>query len=86
MSKASPKQYTTTDVNVTSWGGTSVKTVAHYKTKATTHHGETNSHGKASISYYISGATAGYRVVVDVTVSKGGKSSSCSTSFTPTRG
>lgn len=83
MNNASPRQYSTTDVLVSSWGGTAVRTVAHYKTTSTTHTGETNMHGKATIGYYISGATNGYRVVVDVKVSKGGRSASCSISFVP---
>lgn len=83
MSNTAPRQYTTTDVNVASWSYTSIRTVAHYKTTTTTHYGETNGHGKASIWYYISGATIGYRVVVDVTVTKDGRSGSCSTSFVP---
>jgi hypothetical protein len=43
------------------------------------------SRGNATIDYYISGATPGYRVVVSVRVVRGGRSGSCSTWFTPHR-
>ena len=39
--------------------------------------------GKATVPYYISGATPGYRVVVRVYVSKGSRKGTCSTSFLP---
>jgi hypothetical protein len=85
MSNAKPKQYSTTSVLVTSWGDTEVTTSAHYRTTTTTHHGETNTRnrGTASIRYYISGATIGYRVIVDVSVRKGSRHASCSTNFIP---
>jgi hypothetical protein len=41
--------------------------------------------GNASIAYYISGATPGYRVVVSVRVVHDDRSGSCSTSFIPHR-
>jgi hypothetical protein len=83
MSNPSPFKYTTTDVMVSSWGNVGVTTVAHYKTTDRTHVGTTNSSGKATIAYYISDATAGFRVVVNVTVHKQGRTGSCWTSFTP---
>lgn len=83
MSNARPKDYTTTYVDVSTAARAHVKTVAHYKTTNTTHRGTANSKGKADIPYYISGATPGYTVKVDVTVTLGKKSGSCSTSFTP---
>ena len=39
--------------------------------------------GKAGIKYYISGATPGYRVVVNVTVTGPAGRGYCSTSFVP---
>jgi hypothetical protein len=39
--------------------------------------------GQATVAYYLSGATPGYRVVVDVTVVSGHQANNCSTSFTP---
>ncbi|HYS39748.1 MAG TPA: hypothetical protein VEO01_29385 [Pseudonocardiaceae bacterium] len=39
--------------------------------------------GEADIQYYISRATPGYTVVVDITVTANGATRSCSTSFTP---
>ena len=43
----------------------------------------TNSTGHGSTNYYISGATAGYRVWVDVWLSKNGRHGHCRTSFVP---
>ena len=83
VSNSSPADYTTVDIYVRTAPGASVTTIAHYKTtdhpKSTT----ANSAGQATIAYYISRATPGYTVDVDVTVSAGSRSSHCSTSFTP---
>jgi hypothetical protein len=83
MSNAQPDDYTTTDVLVRTNHNAHVKTVAHYKTKNTTHYRRANKHGKATVPYYISGATPGYTVTVSVSVKKNGLTGSCSTSFTP---
>ena len=63
--------------------GASVRTVAHYKTTDTTHYGTTGSDGKCTIDYYISGATSGYTVWVDVYASSGSFNDSTRTWFTP---
>lgn len=85
MSNAAPAQYSTTDVVVrTGASGASVSATAHYKSKDTTNTGASGSTSIASIPFSISRATKGYTVVVDVTVSRSGRSASCSTSFTPT--
>jgi hypothetical protein len=83
MSNSHPKDYTTTQVRVHTATFAAVKTVAHYRTTNTTHHGTAGRKGNLSIPYYISGATSGYRVKVSVTVTKGSRTGSCSTSFTP---
>ena len=83
MSNAHPADYTTTKVRVHTGTFAAVKTVAHYRTTNTTHHGTAGRKGNVSIPYYISGATPGYRVKVSVTVRKGSRTGSCSTSFTP---
>lgn len=83
MSDSTPEQYSNVYVRVRTAAGANVRTVAHYRTTNTTRTGKANGAGKASIKYYISSATAGYRVYVDVTVSKDGASRSCSTSFVP---
>jgi hypothetical protein len=85
MSNAQPDDYTTTDVLVRTNHHAHVKTVAHYKTKNTTHYRKASKHGKATVPYYISGATPGYTVSVTVSVTKNGLTGSCSTSFTPQR-
>lgn len=85
MSNANPEDYSTTDVDVTTVARAHVKAVAHYKTTNTTHRGTANSKGKAVIAFHISDATPGRKVPVDVTVTSGKKSGSCSTSFKPKR-
>jgi hypothetical protein len=85
MSNSHPSDYTTTYVRVHTAGYASVTTVAHYKT---TNHKKTGTAGKkgnASIGYYISRATPGYKVVVSVRVTHGKRSGSCSTWFIPQR-
>lgn len=84
MSDATPKQYSNTSVIVkTGKPKAKVRTVAHYKTTKTTKRGKSNSSGKASLKYYVSGATPGYKVKVNVTVSKNGRTKTCTTSFKP---
>ena len=83
VSTSSPADYTTVDVYVHTAAGASVTTVAHYKT---TDHPQTavaDGAGQATIAYDISGATPGYQVAVDVSVSSGSRTAQCSTSFTP---
>jgi hypothetical protein len=83
MSNSHPKQYTTVKVNVHTAAFAGVTTVAHYRTTSTKHHGTAGRRGNVSISYYISGATPGYKVNVSVSVVKGSRHGACSTSFTP---
>jgi hypothetical protein len=83
MSNARPADYTYTDVRVHTGNFATVTTVAHYRTTNTKHHGTAGRRGNLSIPYYISGATPGYEVKVSVSVKKGSRTGSCSTSFTP---
>ena len=85
MSNSRPKDYTTVYVNVSTVRYAGVTTVAHYKTVNRQHTGRANAQGNASIRYYISGATPGYRVNVSVTVTSGRSRGTCSTSFIPHR-
>src|SRR5450756_3126436 len=72
-------------VNVHTVGYASVTTIAHYKTTNHKKSGKAGKKGDASIGYYISRATPGYRVVVSVRVVSGKRSGSCSTWFIPRR-
>ena len=83
VSNAAPAQYSTVQVHVSTVGGASVTTVAHFKTKDTTHAALATGGGQAATSFPISRATKGYRVVVSVFVHKGSASGACSTGFTP---
>ena len=83
MSNSTPSDNTTDDVNVQTSAGASVTATAHYKSTNTTHGGTANGSGQVSIPFDIGRATIGYTVEVDVTVSSGSATASCSTSFTP---
>lgn len=83
MSNTAPSDNSTDYVYVRTSAGVNVSATAHYKSTNTTHTGTANSSGTASIAFDIGGATKGYTVQVDVTVSSGGASGSCSTAFTP---
>lgn len=83
MSVRHPADFTATIVQIKSVARAKVTTVAHYRTTDTTHHGRTNQHARAGIPYFISGATPGFRVVVNVTVKWPHRSGHCQTSFTP---
>jgi hypothetical protein len=85
MTNSHPRDYTSTGVKVRTVPYAHIKTVAHYRTVNHPKHGTANARGQRTIWYYISGATPGYRVVVDVYVSRHHRTGSCSTSFTPHR-
>jgi hypothetical protein len=83
VSNSRPKDFTTVDVFVKTADHAKVRTVAHYRT---TNHPKTRkagAHGRATVPYLISDATPGFKVKVTVTVSRGKRSGSCATSFTP---
>jgi hypothetical protein len=83
VSNSQPPDYTTVDVYVRTAAAAAVTTVAHYKTTSNQKTATADRQGLATIAYYISGATKGYRVVVSVTVTQGSRTAACSTSFTP---
>ncbi len=82
VSNAHPLQNSTVKVSVSKVGaGAAVTTVAHYKTTNTTKKTTADQHGHASTSYKIGRATRGYKVVVNVSASKGSAHWSCQTSI-----
>ena len=86
MSNSKPRQYSNTWVNVSKVGSKAkVTTKAHYKTTTTTKKATASTKGKASLKYYISGATPGKSVKVSVVAKKGKTTWKCSTSFKPKR-
>lgn len=85
MSDSTPKDYTNVFVHVRTASYGYVHTVAHYKSTDTTKNARAGKLGFADVKYYISRATPGYRVVVNVTVTKNGHHGYCSTSFVPHR-
>ena len=86
MSISKPRQYSNTWVKVSKVGSKAkVETVAHYKTTKTKKRATASTQGKASLKYYISGASPNRAVKITVTAKKGKKTWKCSTSFTPRR-
>jgi hypothetical protein len=83
VSNSRPADDTTVDIHVRTGAGAGVVTVAHYKTTSHQKSATADGRGRATIGYDIGGATRGYRVVVDVTVTRGHATAHCSTSFTP---
>jgi len=82
-STTSPADYHTVYIYIRTAPGILVTTVAHYKSTDNQKTAVADGAGRATIAYYISGATPGYTVTVSVTASAGSKSARCSTSFTP---
>ena len=86
MSISKPRQYSYTNVNVSKVGSKAkVETLAHYKTTKTKKKATASKKGKASLKYYISGATPGKKVSVTVTAKKGKTVWKCSSSFKPVK-
>ena len=85
MSKTHPADYTTIYVRVRTASLAKVVTVAHYKTTNHKKSRTASRAGRASVPYYISGATPHFKVKVSVRVSRNGRTGNCSTSFTPHR-
>lgn len=85
MTDSHPADYTDTGVKVRTAAGADIETAAHYRTTTHRKYATASSAGTKTVWYYISGATPGYKVVVDVYVSRDGRTGSCATSFTPHR-
>gem|GEM_PF-2836727 len=85
MTNSHPRDYTSTGVKVRTVPFAHIKTVAHYRTVNHAKSRIANAQGRRTVWYYISGATPGYKVIVDVYVSRPHRNGRCSTSFTPHR-
>ena len=83
MSTGRPYQFTTDNLLVTTAGGAMVQAMAHYLTVTVPEAAVASKQGVARIPYYISLSTPWYKVKVAVTVSSGGRTASCSASFSP---
>jgi hypothetical protein len=64
--------------------GAQLTVTAHYKSKDTVHAATADGSGHAGVPFDIATAGYGFTVDVDVAVSAGGRTTTCSTSFTPT--
>jgi hypothetical protein len=83
MSKPNPREFSTTDVVVTTVPRVMAEATARYLISMVHEAAFASAHGTARIPYYISLSTPGYRVYVNVIVTSGDRSGSCATSFTP---
>lgn len=83
MTNSHPRDYTSTGVRVRTVPFAHIRTVAHYRTLDHVKYRTANAEGRRTVWYYISGATPGFKVVVDVFVSRLHRTGNCSTSFTP---
>jgi hypothetical protein len=83
VSNSAPHHNQTVDILVTTGPGAQLTVTAHYKTKNTVKTGTADASGHGSVAFDISTATYGYTVNVGVTAVAGGRTASCSTSFTP---
>lgn len=83
VSNAHPSDYSTTTVDVVTVANAHVTTSAHYRTTTDTRSATANGHGRATISYDVSDATEGFRVIVTVRVQSGNRSGTCQTSYVP---
>ena len=66
MSSRSPADYTTVYIDIRTAAGAPVTTVAHYKTTDNQKTATAGGGGQATVGYYISGASPGYTVTVDI--------------------
>jgi hypothetical protein len=83
MSKPNPREFSTTDVVVTTAPRVMAEATARYLISMVHEAAFASARGTARIPYYISLSTPGYRVYVNVIVTSGDRSGSCATSFTP---
>jgi|GEM_PF-4069176 len=83
VNNKTPLQNTTVNVTVNGSAKSSVTIVCHYKSTKTTYKATIASNGRAVLPVRISRATKGYTVVVNVSVTYKGKTSTTKTSFTP---
>lgn len=83
VSDAHPSDYSTTTVYVETVPNAHVTTSAHYRTTTNTESAKADSHGRAAISYDVSDATEGFKVIVTVRVQSGSRPGHCQTSYVP---
>jgi hypothetical protein len=83
VTSTQPADYTDVGIRVRTVSKARITTAAHYRTTTHVKHGRAAADGRRTIWYYISGATPGFQVTVNVTVKRGSRTGSCSTSFTP---
>lgn len=90
VSEAEPCQYTDVSVFITAEDGdgeaiegASTTSTWHYRSSSPSEEGTTDANGEDTHTRYISGASAGYEVVIDVDVEAGQTVGEGQTSFTP---
>ena len=85
VSKEHPADYTYVGVRVRTAPGAQIRVVAHYRTVKHKATARAYADGRRTFRYWISDATPGYQVNVDVRVSQARRQGSCATWFTPRR-
>ena len=83
VSNASPHHGQTVDALVQTAADAQLTVTAHYKSKDTVHTGTADGSGHGDVPFDIATASYGFTVDVDVAVSAGGRTTACSTRFTP---
>ncbi len=84
VSSARPEHGKTVDVSVKTAADAGVAAVAHFKAGRVREKARADSAGRAKLAFKVGNAPYGVKVTVAITVSKGKRTGTCSTSFTPT--
>ena len=83
VDNATPKQYSTVKLTVTGPENAKVTAVCNYKSTDTTYTATIGPNKQAVISIPVSRAAKGFKVIVDISVTSGGKTTKVQTAFTP---
>jgi hypothetical protein len=83
VSSAKPPHGHTVDVSVKTADDADVAAVAHFRAGRVREKARADSAGRARLAFKVGNAPYGVKVAVAVTVSKGKRTATCSTSFTP---
>jgi hypothetical protein len=84
VSSTRPEHGATVEVSVKTAADAEVSAVAHFKAGRVRDKGRADSAGRARLAFKVGSAPYGVKVAVAITVAKGKRTATCSTSFTPT--
>jgi hypothetical protein len=83
VTKRYPVDGSSVGVRVKTAPSARIAVAAHYEYTTRKKAGRANLNGRRTFWYHVDSATPGFRIKVDVTVSRDGRKASCSTWFTP---